>query len=147
MSFVIDPFDCRAGGNVNSFGENVKLSIVTNVGVLRRYRSERQHCANDRTQNHRNGPRRDWGKSSRCGAQMTFRYCMSKSPINRPASCRRSLAAYTLHHGDGGKPSTVRSCRRDNNRTGEGALPGAGCGKAVDSAVWKVMLPSTFWAS
>jgi len=27
---------------------------------------------------------------------------------------------------------------------GEGAPPGAGCGNAVDSAVWKVMLPSTF---
>src|SRR5207302_11503290 len=27
---------------------------------------------------------------------------------------------------------------------GLGALPGAGCGKAVDVAVWKVTLPSTF---
>jgi len=27
---------------------------------------------------------------------------------------------------------------------GEGAVPGAGCGKAVDRAVWKVTLPSTF---
>ena len=27
---------------------------------------------------------------------------------------------------------------------GEGAVPGAGCGKAVERAVWKVTLPSTF---
>src|SRR6185437_10707784 len=27
---------------------------------------------------------------------------------------------------------------------GDGALPGAGCGNAVERAVWKVMLPSTF---
>ena len=27
---------------------------------------------------------------------------------------------------------------------GEAALPGSGCGKAVDMAVWNVMLPSTF---
>ena len=27
---------------------------------------------------------------------------------------------------------------------GEGAAPGAGCGNAVDIAVWKVTLPSTF---
>src|SRR5512144_2194540 len=27
---------------------------------------------------------------------------------------------------------------------GDGAAPGAGCGKAVDRAVWKVTLPSTF---
>src|SRR6476659_479680 len=27
---------------------------------------------------------------------------------------------------------------------GEGAAPGAGCGKAVDMAVWNVTLPSTF---
>ena len=27
---------------------------------------------------------------------------------------------------------------------GEGAVPGAGCGKAVDMAVWNVTLPSTF---
>ena len=27
---------------------------------------------------------------------------------------------------------------------GEGALPGSGCGKAVERAVWKVTLPSTF---
>ena len=27
---------------------------------------------------------------------------------------------------------------------GDGAEPGAGCGKAVDIAVWKVMCPSTF---
>jgi len=27
---------------------------------------------------------------------------------------------------------------------GEGAEPGAGCGNAVERAVWKVTLPSTF---
>ena len=27
---------------------------------------------------------------------------------------------------------------------GDGAVPGAGCGKAVERAVWKVTLPSTF---
>jgi len=27
---------------------------------------------------------------------------------------------------------------------GTGAVPGAGCGNAVDAAVWKVTLPSTF---
>jgi len=27
---------------------------------------------------------------------------------------------------------------------GPGALPGFGCGKAVDAAVWNVTLPSTF---
>jgi hypothetical protein len=26
----------------------------------------------------------------------------------------------------------------------DGAVPGAGCGKAVERAVWKVTLPSTF---
>jgi hypothetical protein len=30
---------------------------------------------------------------------------------------------------------------------GEGAVPGAGCGKAVERAVWKVTLPSTFCMS
>src|ERR1700722_2925423 len=28
---------------------------------------------------------------------------------------------------------------------GAGAAPGAGCGNAVDAAVWNVTLPSTFW--
>ncbi len=27
---------------------------------------------------------------------------------------------------------------------GDGAVPGAGCGKAVDIAVWNVTFPSTF---
>ncbi len=30
---------------------------------------------------------------------------------------------------------------------GAGAVPGAGWGKAVDLAVWKVIWPSTFWAT
>ena len=29
-------------------------------------------------------------------------------------------------------------------RPGDGAVPGAGCGKAVERAVWKAQLPSTF---
>jgi hypothetical protein len=30
---------------------------------------------------------------------------------------------------------------------GDGAVPGAGCGKAVDIALWKVTLPSAFWST
>ena len=42
-------------------------------------------------------------------------------------------------------PSTVRSWSAGTIiGPGDGALPGAGCGKAVDRAVWKVTLPSTF---
>ena len=33
---------------------------------------------------------------------------------------------------------------RHLHRPGDGAVPGAGCGKAVERAVWKVTLPSTF---
>src|SRR6188508_2139270 len=42
-------------------------------------------------------------------------------------------------------PSTERSCSAGTViGPGEGAVPGAGWGKAVERAVWKVMLPSTF---
>jgi len=42
-------------------------------------------------------------------------------------------------------PSKVRSLFvGDLHRPGEGAVPGAGCGNAVERAVWKVTLPSTF---
>src|SRR5437762_1254815 len=42
-------------------------------------------------------------------------------------------------------PSTERSLSSATFiGPGEGAVPGAGCGKAVDNAVWKVTLPSTF---
>ena len=34
--------------------------------------------------------------------------------------------------------------REPSSGPGLGAAPGAGCGKAVDIAVWNVMLPSTF---
>src|SRR3954462_2193790 len=43
------------------------------------------------------------------------------------------------------RPSTLR--RRSSDTVigpGEGAAPGAGCGNAVDIAVWKVTYPSTF---
>ena len=42
-------------------------------------------------------------------------------------------------------PSNVRSLLSSTFiGPGEGALPGAGCGNAVERAVWKVTLPSTF---
>src|SRR5258708_11061131 len=42
-------------------------------------------------------------------------------------------------------PSTVRSLSSSTFMgPGDGAAPGAGCGKAVERAVWKVTLPSTF---
>ena len=42
-------------------------------------------------------------------------------------------------------PSIVRSLSSGTFiGPGDGAVPGAGCGNAVDRAVWKVMLPSTF---
>ena len=42
-------------------------------------------------------------------------------------------------------PSTLRSLASSTFiGPGEGAVPGAGCGKAVERAVWKVTLPSTF---
>src|ERR1700722_1994782 len=42
-------------------------------------------------------------------------------------------------------PSMVRSLSAGTfNGPGEGAVPGAGCGKAVERAVWNVTLPSTF---
>src|ERR1051325_8339762 len=42
-------------------------------------------------------------------------------------------------------PSTVRSLSSGTFiGPGDGAVPGAGCGKAVEQAVWKVTLPSTF---
>ena len=41
-----------------------------------------------------------------------------------------------------------RTLRRRSSATfigpGDGAVPGAGCGKAVDIAVWNVTCPSTF---
>jgi len=43
-------------------------------------------------------------------------------------------------------PSTERSLALSTFiGPGEAAVPGAGCGKAVERAVWKVTLPSTFW--
>ena len=42
-------------------------------------------------------------------------------------------------------PSIERSCSAGTVMgPGEGAVPGAGCGKQVERAVWKVILPSTF---
>jgi hypothetical protein len=42
-------------------------------------------------------------------------------------------------------PSTLRSLSSGTFiGPGEGALPGAGCGKAVERAVWNVTAPSTF---
>jgi len=42
-------------------------------------------------------------------------------------------------------PSIVRSLSSGTFiGPGEGAVPGAGCGNAVERAVWKVTLPSTF---
>ena len=42
-------------------------------------------------------------------------------------------------------PSTLRSLSSATFiGPGEGAVPGAGCGKAVERAVWKATLPSTF---
>src|SRR5262249_38093226 len=42
-------------------------------------------------------------------------------------------------------PSTLRSFESSTFiGPGEGAVPGAGCGNAVERAVWKVTLPSTF---
>src|SRR6185312_4235125 len=42
-------------------------------------------------------------------------------------------------------PSIVRSLSSATFiGPGDGALPGAGCGNAVERAVWKVTLPSTF---
>src|ERR1700746_4129478 len=42
-------------------------------------------------------------------------------------------------------PSTFRNCSAGTFiGPGESALPGAGCGNAVDAAVWNVTLPSTF---
>src|SRR5580704_2163862 len=43
-------------------------------------------------------------------------------------------------------PSTERSLASSTFMgPGDGAEPGAGCGKAVERAVWKATLPSTFW--
>ena len=42
-------------------------------------------------------------------------------------------------------PSMVRSLSSGTFiGPGDGAVPGAGCGNAVERAVWKVTLPSTF---
>ena len=42
-------------------------------------------------------------------------------------------------------PSILRSCSAGTFMgPGDGAVPGAGCGNAVERAVWKVTLPSTF---
>ena len=50
---VIDSFDRRADGNRQFLRREREVVDRDNVGVLRRYSSERQHCANHRTQNHR----------------------------------------------------------------------------------------------
>ena len=43
-------------------------------------------------------------------------------------------------------PSMLRSLSAGTSfiGPGEGAVPGAGCGNAVERAVWNVTLPSTF---
>src|SRR6266480_7414261 len=46
------------------------------------------------------------------------------------------------------RPSRLRSCSAGTFiGPGDGAVPGAGCGNAVDIAVWKVTLPSIFWST
>src|SRR6185295_14989108 len=43
-------------------------------------------------------------------------------------------------------PSMPCSCSGGTlSGPGDGAVPGAGCGKAVERAVWKAIRPSTFW--
>ncbi len=45
-------------------------------------------------------------------------------------------------------PSMLRSFSAGTRiGPGDGAAPGAGCGNAVERAVWKVTLPSTFYIS
>ena len=45
-------------------------------------------------------------------------------------------------------PSHLRSSPAETTfGPGEGAVPGAGCGKALDRAVWKATFPSTFCMS
>ena len=46
-------------------------------------------------------------------------------------------------------PRTLRSLSAGTGSWGlaKAQCPGAGCGKAVERAVWKVMLPSTFCTS
>ena len=69
-------------------------------------------------------------------------------PTGLSLSSGRSVIAigwFTALNDMRARPSTLRS---RSSATfigpGDGAVPGAGCGNAVDMAVWNVTFPSTF---
>jgi len=119
------------------------------IFLLRRYRAERQHRSDDGTQKHSRDQGAMGGKSSRGGAQTAIQIWhvqISDQPASVLSTKANGLLPCTMVTVE--SPSMERSWSEGTTiGPGEGALPGAGCGNAVDSAVWKVMLPSTFCAS
>ena len=80
---------------VNSFGENVKLSIMTTFGVLRRDRAERQQRSDEGTQQHGNDQGATGAKSSCCGAQMLVQI-LHLGTSDQPASVLSTKASGLL---------------------------------------------------
>src|SRR3954451_19730370 len=58
--------------------------------------------------------------------------------------CQAALPHRKLPDAEGWQIESSLSAGTSLIGPGEGAVPGAGCGKAVERAVWKAMLPSTF---
>src|ERR1700691_1859192 len=150
---VIDELDRRSHRDRQFPRPEREVVDRDNIRILRvflcRERTERHHRSDDGAQQHGNHQGAAGDKSSRCGAQMAiqiFHVQISDQPasvLSTKASGLLPCSTVTVE-----SPSMDRSWSEGTTiGPGEGALPGAGCGKAVDSAVWKVMLPSTFCAS
>src|SRR3984957_4790159 len=146
---VIDELDRRSHSDRQFLRREREVVERDNVRVLRRDRAERQHRSDDGTQKDGNDQGATEDKSGRCGARMAIQILHVKIS-DQPASVLSTNASGLLPCTTATveSPSMERSWSAGTTiGPGEGALPGAGCGKAVDNAVWKVILPSTFCAS
>src|SRR6266404_1740637 len=86
---VIDPLDRGSHGNRQFLGREREIVDRDHVrGILRRYRTKREHRSGDRTQKQRNDQAAVKSKPGRCESELADQHWHAKSSINRPASCR-----------------------------------------------------------
>ena len=115
---------------VSSFGVKVKLSMFTSISAARTGNDEMASAASRRGASYYILPR-----NVPCQ-----RFQLASSGVLVIARALLPCLTATLVI-----PSTVRSFSAGTSKgPGEGTVRGAGCGKAVDLAVWKVTWPSTF---
>src|SRR5262245_45145945 len=88
------------------------------------------------------------GKASSISGHVLTTSCPLESSAGQPTRVLSMIASglSPTRTSTDVTPSIDRNCCAGTLiGPGDAAEPGAGWGKAVDRAVWKVMLPSTFW--